>query len=91
MSNVYCEIIFLKPGLQIECLGWLKCDGVEGQVINMPWRIKNAFTNSFVHDKNIYIILIMGLLSTKDTQQTNLWAIPKEMKSSLPPLYVFFF
>lgn len=49
----------------MQCLGELKCDGVEGQVINMPWRIKDAFTRSFVHDKNISVIfhnLMMGPL-----------------------------
>lgn len=50
----------------------------------MPLQIALYMTKTFIS------FLIMGLLSTKGNQQTNLGAIPKEMKQSLPPLYVFF-
>lgn len=40
--------------------------------------------------KTFLSFFIMGLLSKKDNQQINLWAIPKDMKQSLLPLHVFF-
>lgn len=64
----------------------LKCDGVEGQVINIPGKIKDAFTNSFILTKTLhfYLFLIISPHSKKVYPQIIYEWLIKKIKLNNP-------